>query len=433
MTEPAKPVAKKKKKPAGPAGGAGGAGGGEGGSSSKGGAVAKRPKELKPLKVDKQSQESGAETVAERRRRAREGDENQPPAAGTPKKKKKKKAAPAEGEGEIEVVVDAGEGGARKAPAKKKKKVDPAAPSSAKKKQFSKEYRSLAIDEEDVVEENTAVSAVKLQQQVASEYHKATFVQESEKGPFRRVATGHDEKKEEPRPVEQQADTEELSRYQRIMNRVGAMLAALFVFCQGMLGGMAMLSFFLTYALFENQLDFLRWYSSVADDFSRFFYWFSIVSLIAALDQYSKDRLANFYGRPLRQVWDVVLLVSYALVFIVNLIAGPFDELLAYSERRIPRWWEEIPLTSSFKDDIDLYHAQNALRLFAAIVGWIMISMDAGSKPYEFNASNKALYEITNKDDYDALYPPDGDKGGDPAAPTAATAARTNNFFPNDA
>ena len=127
-----------------------------------------------------------------------------------------------------------------------------------------------------------------------------------------------------------------------------------FLSSQGLLGGFALLNLLMTYMLSASSLPeggFLGYYAPIARPCGRIYITLTTLSLLGAVDKYSKDKLVDFMPRGLSQfVLDVVLIVLYVLAFILSMVVIPFEDLLFYSYKRVPNWWNFEPRNNGFSD-----------------------------------------------------------------------------------
>uniref|UniRef100_A0A6U5VPB5 Transmembrane protein n=2 Tax=Guillardia theta TaxID=55529 RepID=A0A6U5VPB5_GUITH len=111
------------------------------------------------------------------------------------------------------------------------------------------------------------------------------------------------------------------------LDLIAALIASSFIFCQGILGGIGIIHFYLI--VHTDQRSFLRSFSPIADDTQRAFLFLSSVALVGALDKFSKDQMAGWMLRGRYQFWlDMFLIASYTICFITNLVCTPLDDVL---------------------------------------------------------------------------------------------------------
>ena len=89
------------------------------------------------------------------------------------------------------------------------------------------------------------------------------------------------------------------------------------------------------------------------------------------------------------------MIVVYLVVFIFSLMNAPMDDLIYYSNVRIPGWFADASSSSSssssgvppaFETKLRRWHAFNLIRVWGCIIAWIILCFD--TQPYNFNDSN---------------------------------------------
>ena len=123
-----------------------------------------------------------------------------------------------------------------------------------------------------------------------------------------------------------------------------------------------------------NGRPWIEYYSPLAVSAQRTFVTLSILSLLAAVDKYSKDSLGGFMlqGFTMQRV-DAVAVFCFALVFVLSVVAVPFEDQLYYSYKRVPDWWEFETVTAGFTTKLTRFHAVNFCRCFFAALGWLAV------------------------------------------------------------
>ena len=164
-----------------------------------------------------------------------------------------------------------------------------------------------------------------------------------------------------------------------------SVLSACGLFAQGLLAGVAMMNLFMTYFLDAPNLSpitgesgFLHYYSPIAVICQRVYITLSSISLIAAVDKYSRDALSGFMlqGFALQKV-DFLGALSFFLTFLLSVIAVPFEDRLHYSNARVPGWWATTTATSAFVSELSNFHGVNAARATFALVGYFCVCSTA--------------------------------------------------------
>ena len=80
------------------------------------------------------------------------------------------------------------------------------------------------------------------------------------------------------------------------LDLIASFTASAFIFCQGVLGGVSLILFYLLVRM--DDTSFMRVYSPIAADGQKAFLFLSTVSFVAALDKWTKDQMASW--QPLR-------------------------------------------------------------------------------------------------------------------------------------
>ena len=70
---------------------------------------------------------------------------------------------------------------------------------------------------------------------------------------------------------------------------------------------------------------------------------------------------------------DAAAVLCFALVFILSVVAVPFEDQLYYSYKRVPDWWEFETVTAGFTTKLTRFHAVNFCRCFFAALGWLAV------------------------------------------------------------
>eukprot|EP01114_Cavostelium_apophysatum_P000313 TRINITY_DN10295_c0_g1_i2.p1 TRINITY_DN10295_c0_g1~~TRINITY_DN10295_c0_g1_i2.p1 ORF type:complete len:250 (-),score=13.85 TRINITY_DN10295_c0_g1_i2:9-710(-) len=172
--------------------------------------------------------------------------------------------------------------------------------------------------------------------------------------------------------------------FRNFIDVVNTLLSTLFVFSQGILGGLSFLLFFATYVSHSTS-NFLGYYSQISSSIQHIYFVFTTLALIASLDKLAKDRLQGWDmrmdGRK-QKLLDATLFVCYLVAFIGSLVNAQMDDLIYYSEARIPGWYEQ-GWDSSFQKKLNQWHAFNILRIIGGVLGWVLISLEV--RPYQFS------------------------------------------------
>uniref|UniRef100_A0A6T7NP54 Uncharacterized protein n=1 Tax=Hanusia phi TaxID=3032 RepID=A0A6T7NP54_9CRYP len=180
---------------------------------------------------------------------------------------------------------------------------------------------------------------------------------------------------------------------QTFLDVVAALIASSFIFCQGILGGIGIIHFYLI--LHTDERSFLRSFSPIADDTQRAFLFLSSVAMVGALDKFSKDQMAGWMLRGRLQFWlDTFLIACYTICFISNLVCTPLDDILTSSFLRSPEWYKWT-LGDEFQAKFSQWRSAHILRSLFGLFGWVINSLE--TRNYLNNAPNKPLNDIYEK------------------------------------
>ena len=155
-----------------------------------------------------------------------------------------------------------------------------------------------------------------------------------------------------------------------------------YLFLQGVLGGMALISLYFFMLLDGSSPNpaFLRFYSPLSMAFSRTFFTLIVMGILGAYDKFHKDWAANFEPvGPSQRTIDICLLALYVVALLCSVINTGYDDLLHYSYRRIPDWYE-LELSSSFKTGYGTWYALSMAKLFCCSLIWALTSFELRPK-----------------------------------------------------
>jgi hypothetical protein len=165
-----------------------------------------------------------------------------------------------------------------------------------------------------------------------------------------------------------------------------ATLGCVFLIAQGLLGGFALLHFYLSYidAYTSRPTHFLHYYSVVAQASQHTYFTLGTVGLLAACDRYSKDHLQHahrgrggvMYTLPFRKhILDIILIMCYGLVFLSTLVNAPMDDALHYAAVRSTGWsWDgDEFIDNLLHGPLQQWHIFNGLRAVCAILSWLLV------------------------------------------------------------
>ena len=160
-----------------------------------------------------------------------------------------------------------------------------------------------------------------------------------------------------------------------------SVVAACGLFCQGLLSGVCGLNLFMTYFLDAGNLasltsdsGFLHYYSPIAVTCQRVYVTLAAISLLAAVDKYSRDSLSGFMlqGFALQKV-DALAVLSFFMCFVMSIAAVPFEDQLYYANERVPGWWLVTSASSTFVSSLKNWHGVNATRVVFGLVGYACV------------------------------------------------------------
>ena len=196
-----------------------------------------------------------------------------------------------------------------------------------------------------------------------------TFEQQALGGRFYRVGRERQARREAARAAKAAEDAPMpkgggLSWLSDVVTNVSRLSATFTRFAQGLLGGFALLNLYMTYAFTGGSGDrWLAFYSPLASSSSTTFHVLGTVALLGTLDRYFRERAAG-WPRGLAQANSVRLMVGlYAMAFVLTLVCSHFEEVLFYTNERVPGWWELYPQTKSFKSRKTTYLTLNFFRV----------------------------------------------------------------------
>ena len=208
---------------------------------------------------------------------------------------------------------------------------------------------------------------------------QALYVEKPHSGAFARIgarAGGFRPQWRQVRP--KGADDTDFTCLRQMTEAWSSVFSVAALFAQGLAGGLALLTFYFTYMRYGADLPrgFLATYSAVSADVNRTYYVLLSVSFLSAVDKYCKDQAANFVplGGLQRNI-DGMLVLIYLVAFVLNILTMPMDDMLNYTYRRAPDWYE-MPLNSTFKDKLAQWHVLNALKLIFCGVGWLLVAFE---------------------------------------------------------
>ena len=152
----------------------------------------------------------------------------------------------------------------------------------------------------------------------------------------------------------------------------------MYLFMQGILGGMSLLSlyFFLLLDGSTPNGAFMRFYSPLSMAFSRMYFTLIVMSILGAYDKFHKDWMLQFEPvGPSQRTIDICLLALYLVALLCSVINTGYDDLLHYSHRRIPDWYD-LELSSEFKDGYNLWYALSMIKIFCCALAWALVSFE---------------------------------------------------------
>eukprot|EP00899_Mesostigma_viride_P012742 jgi/Mesvir1/21469/Mv03925-RA.1 len=161
---------------------------------------------------------------------------------------------------------------------------------------------------------------------------------------------------------------------------VGNFLSGAAFFFQGLLGGTALVLLWMTYVLKVKDLPihFLSYYAPIAVDNQRSVIFLISVSLLAATDRFVKDKMLA--GQRLltvsQRLLNGIIILLYLAALVVSLLIAPIEDLMHYTELRIPRWYDKFGATDNFDKKVKLWHLGNVVRLAASLIAWVLVVYD---------------------------------------------------------
>lgn len=205
-------------------------------------------------------------------------------------------------------------------------------------------------------------------------------VPRSELGAASKVAAG---------PAQLDDENVRATTFKTFMDTLAGVVATFFLLSQGALGGFSLLQLLFT-VRYPPNVEFLRYYSPLAADAQRVYFVLTTLSLLAAIDKYAKDKMSGWNGSEVRQqITDVLIIACYFVAFLFSLLNANTDDLLTYSEARVPGWYETRGIPSSFHATLARWHAFNIIRIIGSIIGWLLVSTE--TRNYGINESNYKL------------------------------------------
>ena len=336
----------------------------------------------RPRRSSASASDSEADEKARRRAAKREAKEN--------RFRKEKEAASA-----AAAATAAGSYPAGRPPLRRYQR--PPQPHKSKKKGHRREPSGASAtgsagDESDAEMNPGVISGIVNMNVEPSSAKDVYFVENPNTGEFRKVERSQiAAERERANRVEEDVDRETV--FKRMVDSIASVVALVFISAQGLLAGFALMHFFLLYVRFTPHVDFLRFYSPIASDCQRVYFVLTTLSLLGAIDKYSKDKMAKWHGTTWRQqVVDFCLVLAYLAAFAFSLAAAQTDELIYYANERVPGWYDAAPLPQSFLDIMTPWYVFNTIRIAASIFAWVLIATEI--RTYDMNRANKELFAI---------------------------------------
>ncbi|GLC56363.1 hypothetical protein PLESTB_001096600 [Pleodorina starrii] len=162
------------------------------------------------------------------------------------------------------------------------------------------------------------------------------------------------------------------------------------MFAQGLVGGFALLNFFMTYMLYgsSNMRKFLSYYAPLAQNSNRIYYALITLAVISSTSRLAYDKLRNFEPRRLQLgPVDYVQLLLYVIAYVTSVLCTPLDDELTYEANRNPRFYE-LTWTSGFKRRVSLWHSLNIVRTLCVGLAWLLTCYQ--TSPYIFETTLRA-------------------------------------------
>ncbi|KAJ9530085.1 hypothetical protein QJQ45_023398 [Haematococcus lacustris] len=143
---------------------------------------------------------------------------------------------------------------------------------------------------------------------------------------------------------------------------------------QGLLGGLALLNFYMTFILYANNnlQNWLRYYAVLALAINRIYFSLIAMAVVASAARLARDQIRSF--APLKaglRVADWLQLLLYILAFITSVLCTPLDDELTYEAERNPRFYS-LTLSSAFVRRLNVWRVLNVLRTIGAGGAWLV-------------------------------------------------------------
>eukprot|EP00736_Rhodelphis_marinus_P001998 Rmarinus@m.17005 len=367
----------------------------------------KKPSQLPPLRVSSSSRHHSEEDRSSRMSSRKASEDG---SGRKPKKQErdnKDKGAPPDAGESPEAVARDGDG---------------AADTSARESKRNVVEEDNAVD---VVEEMYAAPP-------PSRQHEVLYV-EGESGHFRKVSQEEAEHNARTLGAEGEDGDHHLqavaggTMLKSAVDASMSFLGMVFVMCQGFLAGSTLLLFIMCYISSRSDREFLAYYSSIATHVSSTLFFLTSLSTLGAIDMYYKDKLNKFGQNPYTQLLDGLAVTFYFLSFATTVASSPMDDVMYYTNERVPRWYEEGDLQSNFVDELKIWHFCNIVRIFGGLLGWMVVC--AKIRAYDLNPQYTPDEERLTQEK-EALQRKRKVAGAEPAGPGWVAPPLKNNLLP---
>ncbi|KAG2422066.1 hypothetical protein HXX76_016301 [Chlamydomonas incerta] len=201
-------------------------------------------------------------------------------------------------------------------------------------------------------------------------------------------------RRKEPALMDDDSDDEDARGFRGSMrstvNWLSNFFCVLGLFMEGLLAGLALLNFFMTYVLYSR--DGLRrsmaYYAPIAQDINRIYYSLLVLSIISSTSRLARDRLRQWGPRGLYlAAVDYCQILCYLVAYVASVLCTPLDDELTYESDRNPRFWQ-LTWASGFQSRFSTWNLLNILRTIFIAIAWCLACYQLS--PAVFNATLRA-------------------------------------------
>ncbi|KAG2430374.1 hypothetical protein HYH02_013736 [Chlamydomonas schloesseri] len=185
-------------------------------------------------------------------------------------------------------------------------------------------------------------------------------------------------RRKEPAVMDDDSDEEDARGFRGSLRSTVNWLSNFFcvigLFMEGLLGGLALVNFFMTYMLYSRDglRRFLAYYAPIAQDMNRIYYSLLVLSIISSTSRLARDKLRGWGPRGLYlAAVDYSQILCYLVAYVASVLCTPLDDELTYESDRNPGFWQ-LTWASGFKRRFSTWNLLNVVRTIFIGIAWCL-------------------------------------------------------------